>query len=320
MSDFSTPRITEKRYFSISPRNLTANGTIDGVVTLESVEFFKVGMLVMLKSDAVQNRQVKIKRFISSTQFVVCDAGKSVTTSDKLDISDFLVSDSSTVEFQEDKRPVIDILEIQRQVYEEEPTVALRTHSVDWLGRSYDQTNPVPVQLSDGSINIGTVNAELEVQLSHEDVEGKTADSVKVGDGTEIIEVNPDGSINVNLVQSQSSNEEVKNVFASINNVVAAAETTIVAYTVPVNRVAYLQRVEFSGANIGRYRLYVDSVSIASKRTHHGSGLSGEINFIGGSKEGLFLSSNTLVQLRIQHSRNPINEFDGRVQILEKII
>jgi hypothetical protein len=49
---------------------------------------------------------------------------------------------------------VIDLHEIQRQVYEEEPTVALRSHLVDWLGRSYCADNPLPVSLEDLDVTI----------------------------------------------------------------------------------------------------------------------------------------------------------------------
>lgn len=62
----------------------------------------------------------------------------------------YLVADTATVQFLEDKRPVIDINEIHRAVYAEEPTVALRTHSVDWLGNAYTKENPMPVTTGEG--------------------------------------------------------------------------------------------------------------------------------------------------------------------------
>ena len=67
-------------------------------------------------------------------------------------------------------------------------------------GKGETPDDPLYVQLSDGSIEIGTVNAELEVQLSHRDNDPESVDvhdSVRVGDGVETIEVNPDGSINM---------------------------------------------------------------------------------------------------------------------------
>lgn len=54
--------------------------------------------------------------------------------------------------------------------------------------------NPIFVQLSDGSVNIGTVNAELEVQLSHRDDDpdsGDVHDSVRIGDGEFEVNMTP---------------------------------------------------------------------------------------------------------------------------------
>jgi len=198
MANFTLPRITEKRYLAITATPLLADGTADGVITVVNTYCFKVGQCVLFKQGGAFLK-AKIKRVISDTQFIVIDMQESVTTKNKLDMSSFLAG--STVELMEDKRPVIDLLEIDRAVYEEEPTVALRTHWVDWLGRSYDITNPVPVQLSEGSVEIGSVNAELEVQLSHQDNvpdAGDVADSVQIGDGQDILAIEPDGSINVN--------------------------------------------------------------------------------------------------------------------------
>jgi len=201
MADFTIPRITEKRYLPIPPQLFTADGTNTGTITILNTYSFKVGQLVILKSNTQSGLKVKIQKVISETQLIVINIDEAVTTKNKLDISMFLLADTATVELLEDKRPVIDLNEIQRQVYEEEPTVAIRTHSVDWLGRPYDKTNPFQVQLSDGSINIGTVNAELEVQLSHKDDvpnPGDVADSVRIGDGVNELAINPDGSINAN--------------------------------------------------------------------------------------------------------------------------
>jgi hypothetical protein len=200
MADFGLPHITEKRYLALAPMVLTANGSADGLITVASTYRIKVGQVLTFKSSSVSIRLAKVKRVISTTQFVVIDPKDPVTTLNKLDMSDILTADTATVELTQDKRPVIELLEIQRQTYEEEPTVAMRTHVVDWLGRSYSKSNPVPVELSDGSISIGTVNAELEVQLSHQDNVpdvGDVHDSVRIGDGAHTLEINSDGSINV---------------------------------------------------------------------------------------------------------------------------
>lgn len=54
----------------------------------------------------------------------------------------------------------------------------------DENGDAYSPSNPLHVQLSDGSVNIGTVNAELEVQLSRKDNDpdaGDVHDAVRIG-------------------------------------------------------------------------------------------------------------------------------------------
>lgn len=77
---------------------------------------------------------------------------------------------------------------------------------VDENGNSYGPTNPLFVQLSDGSISIGTVNAEIEVQLSRRDNNpdaGDVHDSVRLG--------NQDHEL------SYTVNDDVSKVAADVN-------------------------------------------------------------------------------------------------------
>ena len=162
MSDITIPRITEKRYLLIPPTALTANGTVDGLITIANTYGFKVGQTVLFKQ-ASTFFEAKVQKVTSETQFIVINAAEAVTTKNKLDMSSFL-SGTTTVELREKPRPGIDLLEIQRQVYEEEPTVALRHHSVDWLGRSYDANNPMPIS---GDITTSSSN-KMEKYVLHE--------------------------------------------------------------------------------------------------------------------------------------------------------
>lgn len=207
MSDFTASRITEKKYLAIPPTALTANGTVNGLIEIASTYCFKVGQCLIFKQGGT-SLKAKIQRVNSETQFIVIGENESIITTKKLDMSAFLIG--ATCELMEVRRPVIDILEIQRQVFEEEPTVALRSHMVDWLGRSYDVTNPMPVQLSDGSIDIGTVNAELEVQLNHLDNSpdaGDVHDSLRIGGASGFeADVTPDDKLKVTSTASPHDN------------------------------------------------------------------------------------------------------------------
>lgn len=183
-TDYRPTRLSERKFYRIEPINLSSNGTSDGIVTIESTYGFKVNQKITLRSDALQPRIYKVSRVESETQFRVSSLEDPIFK--YADISDMLVSDNAVVVLPEQKRPSIDPVDIQGMVFEEEPTVALRSHLVDWLGRSYGENNPLAVQLSDGSIDIGTVNAELEVQLSHKDDfpdSGDVRDAVNVVDG-----------------------------------------------------------------------------------------------------------------------------------------
>lgn len=188
----------EKRW-GVRPANLfTSNGGFRGQITVLDASCFKVKQQVTIKANTLDSVRVEIKSVIDNN-IEVGAIGKPITDR-SVDLSLYTVALSATIEAEEQKRPEIPQVEHERAVYEEEPTVAKRVFQVDKLGRGYTKANPFPVQLSDGSIEIGTVNAEVEVQLSHLDNYpdvGDVADSIRIGDGTDLLAINPDGSINV---------------------------------------------------------------------------------------------------------------------------
>lgn len=95
------------------------------------------------------------------------------------------------------------------------PTKAAIT---DENGNPYGPDNPLSVQLSDGSVNIGTVNAELEVQLTHLDNDpdaGDVHDSIRIGDGVEELAINAD---NEALVHDQDTHDKLDILNTSVND------------------------------------------------------------------------------------------------------
>jgi len=147
MAKCDETRITEKRYYAISPQLFTADGLTDGTITVADTFCWKVGMCVTLVSDTVAPYKVKIKAILSETIIKVGEVNTPIYKG--LDVSALIVADNAMIGLPDDhhnnKRPTIDLYEIWRQVYEEEPTVAVRSHLVDWLGRSYCAENPLPV-------------------------------------------------------------------------------------------------------------------------------------------------------------------------------
>lgn len=175
----------QTKFAAVPAQPFTSDGDSEGNLTVADSTLFKVQQLILLKSDDQQPRELQIKRITGPNQIKV---GKvKAPIHEGVDISDFLVADNATIQAKEQDRPAIPPDAFERAVYDEEPTVAIRTTAVDALGNKYSTKNPLPVRLSDGDVNIGTVNAEIEVQLSHKDGDpnsGDIHDSVRIGDGT----------------------------------------------------------------------------------------------------------------------------------------
>lgn len=179
-------------------------------------------------------------------------------------------------------------------------------------------TFAVGVTVNDNALSTRIDNAIIDVDLSHiPDVNGHF-DSVRIGDGVDLLGINPDGSINVNIVQGSGGPPELmKNTYDEALAVASGSETDVVTYTVPVGKTASLQRVEFSGENIAQYRVYLNGSVIASRRTKQGGDLSGEFVFEGAGEEGLPLAAGDVVRLTTLHGRPANGNFEGRIQVLE---
>jgi len=75
------------------------------------------------------------------------------------------------------------------------------------------------------SNRIDIENAEIDVDLDHVANQYGEFDSVRVGDGVELLAINQDGSINVNIVSSSDVPEIVRNIYNEAPSVPAGTET-----------------------------------------------------------------------------------------------
>lgn len=172
----------EKKYFSIDPVAFTGDGQESGLITVESTACFKVNMDVLISSDTQPESIYSIKRVVNETQMFIGPEKSNIKK--RSDMTAFLASENASVRANEQDRPNIPPADYERAVYEEEPTVAKRVIPVNKWGEPNSPENPLFTQLSDGDINIGTVNGELEVQLSRQDNDpdsGDIHDSVRLG-------------------------------------------------------------------------------------------------------------------------------------------
>jgi len=308
----------ERVYKAIDPVAFISDGENSGVINITDTFCFKVKMIVILNADGMVPARFQVKRVNSKTQMILGQVKTSLHN--RSDLSAYLLSLNSTVSAPEQPRPDIPDVDYNRATYEEEPTVAHRRILVDKYGLPYTIDNPMPTQLSDGSIEIGTVNAEIEVQLSHQDNVpdvGDVADSTQIGDGVEILQINPDGSITVKLNPLPPSNVKVMSTFNEVSSVPSNTITTVATYTVPVAKIAILETVDVSGSNIGTYTVEVNGVVKDKKRTWFNGPMSERFDFRTTSGGSVQLVAGDVVRAVITHKRPTVGDFSAKIDVIE---
>lgn len=174
----------ERTWLAVPPQLLTSDGSSLGIVTMADTRGFKVKAIAVLAAVGLPDLRVSINRVLSETQIRVGRVGKPI--GDILDVSSYTVSAGAYIYAAEQEKAKLTLEDREYALYDQEPTVAKRSVLVDQLGRYYEQANPLPVQLSGGSIFIENVHNNLSVFITHKDnypVAGDIHDSVRIGDG-----------------------------------------------------------------------------------------------------------------------------------------
>lgn len=167
--------------------------------------------------------------------------------------------------------------------------------------------------------NAGTTridNAQLDVDLDHTTDALGHFDSTRIGDGHDLLGVNEDGSINV--VDDLGANETPLFPYDEAPLVASGLETDVLTYTVPIGKISLLYRCEVSGENIAQYKIYLNGTAIATRRTHHGSGLSTEFDFTTPNKRSVQLEAGDVITVRVLHNRPEPSNHEARYVLLEK--
>jgi hypothetical protein len=245
----------EKRFYAVPSQPFTADGTVAGVITIagNACALFKVKQKVYLSATGLKDIYLEIKEIDNEDNIQVGPIagtlnvpGANTGITARTDISAYTVALNAAIFADEQKRPAIDIIEIQRATYSEEPTCAQRGILVDDCGDTYSNTNPFPVAF-DGTVTIGDVS---------------------IVEGGNTMDVNTDGSINVNIVNSVPASTPGLVILSNeITSVASGIETTIITVTAPSDGYR-VQKIEVSGNNIALYRVYVNGgTPILYKRT-----------------------------------------------------
>jgi hypothetical protein len=163
----------------------------------------------------------------------------------------------------------LDADQVLRRAYDE-PNNRLRvdaqvTATIGSVDVIIDAATGDNIAISDGTdvLNInsdGSINVNVDnISISHID------DSIKIGDGTDFLAVNSDGSINVNLVSSSSSPGLTK-FYNEVFSVASGVETTLITFTAPALGFK-LSRVSCGGGNVAIFKIKVNGVTFETRRT-----------------------------------------------------
>lgn len=313
----------EKRFYAVPPQLFTANGTVDGVITIagNACNLFKVKQKVILTATGIPNITLEIKEIDSEENIQVGPIagtlnvpGQNTGISARTDISAYTVALAAAIMADEQKRPSIDNIEIIRATYEEEPTVAVRSVQVDECGNLINAANPFPVIVSGSIISTDRITA-----CDNDPLPGDIHSSVRISDCTTDLKINPDGSINVvieNPTPTPAGLNDVITVYNETALVASGVTTTIISYVTPIGLPQAIYRVLVSGENIARYDIAVNAVKIATVRTYYGGDLSRTVAFDGSDGSGYILNAGDTVTITVLHNKPYTALFEATLELV----
>lgn len=160
-------------------------------------------------------------------------------------------------------------------------------------------------------------NAEISVDLNAELQPNGTYDSVRIGDDQDELAINPDGSINVNIVNTSPNPEIVRTELSEISGVAKDIPSLIGTFTARIGFKTYLQMIEYGGSNIAKFWVKINNDKKRVGRTYFGGALVGAFDFYAYSENGLELNVGDQVKIYVEHYRPSLAEFEASFQVLE---
>lgn len=164
-----------------------------------------------------------------------------------------------------------------------------------------------------GTATAVTFPASQEVVVSHLD------DSIKVGDGTDLLAIRPDGSIDVNVAGGSVTvggnigtveTGTVETAYAEVLAIGAGVETLVVSYTAV--QPTRLKIAEVSGTNIAAFTIYVNGAAIHKKRTYFGM-LDNNFTF----SKGYAVVASDVISVKVLHGQASAGDFNAFLLVLK---
>jgi hypothetical protein len=179
------------------------------------------------------------------------------------------------------------------------------------MGTNYLDANNVIKRVYDPSTeslkttSVATfAGGEVDLKISAAD-----GDSILLSDGTNSVKVNPDGSIDVNVLTQSGT---VLNLYQEVTNVPSGVGTSILSYTMLED--GKINQVIVAGTNIATYEVLVGSDVIDKAYTYFG----GSMNHSFDMGKGISVLAGQTVTVRVTHNRPSVGDFNCRLQIEEK--
>lgn len=250
-----------KYWSSISPQAFISDGNFSGTFNLTVTRGFKSNQKVIIEAVGQPVLHGVIKKVLSEITIVVGPSDRDPGS--RFDLTNYTVAASATIRANFQSR--FDIAEDTRSraVYEEEPTVAIRTSIVNEFGEKITSTNlpatskeALDVNIAGGNININnpTINVDLSAFPPDDDsvrivgIDGTaTQKQVRVDSDAYLLIAPPENIIDI------GSNEAGDGIVA-INK---AAETTMLEYSLPAG---FLHIASWSWAadKLTQFRLVIE--------------------------------------------------------------
>lgn len=135
--------------------------------------------------------------------------------------------------------------------------------------------------------------------------------SVTISGGGNTATVNPDGSINVNVISATSTVSLVaQNYYSEVSGVSSGVTQTVLSYSVPVGKIQNISSISASGTNIAVFAVYINTVLVAKKRTYFGDSLG--VEFIFGSS-GYSVSAGDLIEVKATSTRGIASDYEAEL-------
>lgn len=179
------------------------------------------------------------------------------------------------------------------------------------IRRAYDETK-----------NRHRVDAEVTASIGTVDViiDASAGDNIAIADqtGTNFLDVEPDGSINVNVTGGTTTTKlvpagETENYYAT-DNVAIGASTTVLTYTVGISGV-YIQTVYLSGTVIAEYRIFKNSTPILVYRMSY-TEFSAVLELSTTTAFGVKTNIGDVIEVEVTNVGNSVGTYDISLQNL----